>query len=33
VESYVNTVLKFLPDAKVEVLTGPPTEEFPAYLS
>jgi hypothetical protein len=30
VDSYVNNVLKFLPDAKVEVLTGPPTEEFPA---
>jgi len=23
-------VLRYLPDAKVEVLTGPPTEEFPA---
>lgn len=30
VRSYVDTVLRFLPDAKVEVLTGPPTEEFPA---
>jgi uncharacterized protein DUF4032/lipopolysaccharide kinase (Kdo/WaaP) family protein len=30
VQSYVNTVLRYLPDAKVEVLTGPPTEEFPA---
>ncbi len=29
VESYVHNVLAFLPDAKVEVLTGPPTEEFP----
>jgi len=26
----VDTVLRYLPDAKVEVLTGPPTEEFPA---
>jgi hypothetical protein len=30
VQSYVDTVLRYLPDAKVEVLTGPPTEEFPA---
>ena len=30
VKSYVDTVLRYLPDAKVEVLTGPPTEEFPA---
>jgi hypothetical protein len=30
VDSYVKNVLTFLPDAKVEVLTGPPTDEFPA---
>jgi hypothetical protein len=30
VKSYVDTVLHYLPDAKVEVLTGPATEEFPA---
>jgi hypothetical protein len=30
VESYVHTVLVFLPDAKVEVLTGPATDELPA---
>src|SRR5215475_6807579 len=30
VQSYVDTVLQYLPDAKVEVLAGPPTEEFPA---
>ena len=30
VQSYVDTVLRYLPDAKVEVLPGPPTEEFPA---
>lgn len=30
VDSYVNTVLTYLPDAKVEVLEEPPTEEFPA---
>jgi len=30
VRSYVDNVLRYLPDAKVEVLTGPPTEEFPA---
>ena len=30
VQSYVETVLRYLPDAKVEVLTGPPTDEFPA---
>jgi Domain of unknown function (DUF4032)/Lipopolysaccharide kinase (Kdo/WaaP) family len=30
VQSYVDTVLQYLPDAKVEVLTGPVTEEFPA---
>ena len=29
VESYVESVLQYLPDAKVEVLSGPPTEEFP----
>jgi hypothetical protein len=29
VDSYVNNVLRFLSDAKVEVLTGPVTEEFP----
>ncbi len=33
VQSYVDNVLSFLPDAKVEVLTGPPTEEFPAISS
>src|SRR6266487_3055618 len=30
VRSYIDNVLRYLPDAKVEVLTGPPTEEFPA---
>ncbi len=30
VDSYVNNVLSFLPDAKVEVLTEAPTEELPA---
>jgi hypothetical protein len=30
VRSYVDTVLRYLPDAKVEVLTEPTTEEFPA---
>ena len=30
VQSYIDNVLQYLPDAKVEVLTGPPTEEFPA---
>ncbi len=30
VESYVHTVLAFLPDAKVEVLSGPATDELPA---
>jgi hypothetical protein len=29
VRSYVENVLAHLPDAKVEILTGPPTEEFP----
>ena len=33
VQSYVDTVLQYLPDAKVEVLTGPPTEEFPAVTA
>jgi hypothetical protein len=33
VRSYVDNVLRFLPDAKVEVLTGPATEEFPAISS
>lgn len=33
VGSYVETVLRFLPDAKVEVLVDPPTEEFPALSS
>jgi Domain of unknown function (DUF4032)/Lipopolysaccharide kinase (Kdo/WaaP) family len=33
VQSYVDTVLQYLPDAKVEVLTGPVTEEFPAITS
>ncbi len=30
VESYAHTVLPFLPDAKVEVLSGPATDELPA---
>jgi Domain of unknown function (DUF4032)/Lipopolysaccharide kinase (Kdo/WaaP) family len=29
VRSYVETVLRFVPEAKVEVLTGPATEEIP----
>jgi hypothetical protein len=33
VQSYVDTVLQYLPDAKVEVLAGPSTEEFPAITS
>jgi Domain of unknown function (DUF4032)/Lipopolysaccharide kinase (Kdo/WaaP) family len=33
VQSYVDSVLQYLPDAKVEVLTGPSTEEFPAITS
>lgn len=33
VHSYVETVLRFLPDAKVELLVDPPTEEFPALSS
>jgi hypothetical protein len=33
VQSYVDTVLQYLPDAKVEVLAGPPTEEFPAVTA
>jgi hypothetical protein len=28
VDSYVNNVLRFLPDAKVDLSQGPPTEEF-----
>lgn len=30
VASYVDSVLRFLPEMKVDVLSGPPTEEFPA---
>lgn len=33
VDSYVNNVLRFLPDAKVEVLEDPPTEELPVMQS
>jgi hypothetical protein len=29
VRSYVENVLRFLPDAKVQVLTEPTTEELP----
>ncbi len=32
VNSYVQNVLRFVPEAKVEVLTGPPTEEIPAVV-
>jgi hypothetical protein len=28
VESYINSVLKFLPDSRVDLSSGPPTEEF-----
>ncbi len=33
VDSYVRNVLQFLPDAKVQVLTDPPTEEIPVVTS
>jgi len=33
VQSYVDTVLQYLPDTKVEVLTGPVTDEFPAVTA
>jgi hypothetical protein len=29
VASYLDSVLRFLPESKVDVLSGPPTEEFP----
>ena len=32
VRSYVENVLRFVPEAKVEVLTGPVTEEIPAII-
>ena len=32
VRSYVDNVLSFVPEAKVEVLTGPVTEEIPAVI-
>jgi Domain of unknown function (DUF4032)/Lipopolysaccharide kinase (Kdo/WaaP) family len=32
VRSYVDNVLRFVPEAKVEVLTGPVTEEIPAVV-
>ena len=31
VDSYVKNVLRYLPDAKVEVLDDPPTEEIPIF--
>jgi hypothetical protein len=33
VQSYVDTVLRYLPDTKVEVLSGPVTDEFPAVTA
>ena len=32
VASYIDNVLRFVPEAKVEVLTGPVTEEIPAVV-